>query len=211
MLRGATPMTNAPTTHVSLLVRLRDLRDAEAWSEFVEIYGPVVYDYGRRHGLQDADAADLTQEVLRAAAASMGEFRYDPRRGSFRSWLFTVARTKRINLVARQARNPLPSGDTQTNQRLAEVPANGGEQDEETDWDCAFKRRLLDWAISQVRGEVNETTLQAFWRTAVVGTAPKTVSEELGMSVGAIYAARSRVLARLRELIDQARCNPLDA
>jgi len=177
----------------------------------VEIYGPVVYDYGRRHGLQDADAADLTQEVLRATAGAMSEFRYDPERGSFRSWLFTVARTKRINLVARQARNPLPSRDTETNQRLNEVRANGGDPNEETDWDRALERRLLDWAISRVRGEVTETTLQAFWRTAVAGTGPKTVAEELGMSVGAVYAARSRVLARLRELIDQARCDPLDA
>ena len=84
-------MTESPVTRASLLLRLRDPRDVEAWGEFVEVYGPLVYDYGRRHGLQDADAADLTQEVLRAVAWSAGEFRYDPSRGMFRSWLFTVA------------------------------------------------------------------------------------------------------------------------
>ena len=86
-------MIEVPTTRVSLLVRIRDLRDSNAWGEFVEIYGPVVYDYGRRRGLQDADAADMTQDVLRSVAGTIGDFRYDPRRGSFRSWLFTVART----------------------------------------------------------------------------------------------------------------------
>jgi len=66
-----------------LLVRVRDLTDREAWASFVQIYAPVVYRYVRRRGLQDADAADVTQEILRRVAAAMQEFRYDRQRGSF--------------------------------------------------------------------------------------------------------------------------------
>ncbi len=76
-------MTESPVTRVSLLLRLRDPRDVEAWGDFVEVYGPLVFDYGRRHGLQEADAADLTQEVLRAVARSAGAC--DHRRRGLRS------------------------------------------------------------------------------------------------------------------------------
>ena len=96
-------MTDPPPTRPSLLVRIRDPRDGVAWGEFVDIYGPLVYDYGRRRGLQDADAADLTQDVLRAVAAAADRFAYDPARGAFRSWLFTVTRTKLLDSVRRAA------------------------------------------------------------------------------------------------------------
>ena len=85
-------MTPSDATRPSLLVRIRDARDREAWGQFVEIYAPLVYDLARRRGLQDADAADLTQEVLRSVSGAIGRLDYDPARGTFRSWLFTVTR-----------------------------------------------------------------------------------------------------------------------
>src|SRR5262249_56151209 len=94
-------------TRASLLVRLRDPRDGAAWREFVERYGPVVYGYVRKQGLQDADAADLCQDVLAAVAGAVGRLNYDPNRGSFRNWLFTVVRRKLINWRATRA-NKLP-------------------------------------------------------------------------------------------------------
>ena len=83
-------MTNPPTTRPSLLVRIRDARDAEAWREFVRLYSPLVYRFARRKGLQDADAADVTQDVMRAVMSSVRRLDYDPDRGSFRGWLFTL-------------------------------------------------------------------------------------------------------------------------
>src|SRR5262249_62066862 len=85
-------MADSPTTQWGLLARSRDPRDGDAWAEFVEVYAPLVYGLARRHGLQDADAADLTQDVLRSVARAAPRFAYDPRRGSFRGWLFPVAR-----------------------------------------------------------------------------------------------------------------------
>ena len=95
-------MVEWPNTRASLLARIRDARDDQAWSQFVDLYAPVVYRYARRQGLQEADAADLTQEVLRAVARSVGRQGYDPGRGSFRNWLFTLARNRVCNFRTRR-------------------------------------------------------------------------------------------------------------
>jgi RNA polymerase sigma factor (sigma-70 family) len=200
-------MYKVPTTRASLILRVRDFRDSEAWDEFVDAYGPVVYDYGRRHGLQDADAADLTQEVLRSVAGAIEGFRYDPSRGTFRSWLFTVARTKRLNLVNRRDRDHLTGGDPDFDRRLNQLPATNDDESEAEEWDHAFKQRLLDWAAEQVRHEVSEATWQVFRRTAIEGANPQTVARDLAMSVGAVYAAKCRVMARLRDKVHSAECD----
>ena len=69
-------------------------QDSRAWPEFVEIYSPIIFEFARRYGLQDADAADVMQEVLRSVSRSIGNFRYDRERGSFRGWLMAVARSR---------------------------------------------------------------------------------------------------------------------
>src|SRR5262249_21126201 len=85
-------MPSVPETRRSLLVRLRDPRDHRAWEDFVALYGPVAYRFLRRRGLQDADAADVMQNVLNVVAGSMSRFDYDPALGRFRAWLFEVVR-----------------------------------------------------------------------------------------------------------------------
>lgn len=87
-------MTNVPNTQASLLVRLRDPQDHSAWERFVDLYAPLVYGFVRKRGLQDADAADLTQDVLRQVAGAVDSFAYDKARGSFRGWLFAVVRNR---------------------------------------------------------------------------------------------------------------------
>jgi RNA polymerase sigma-70 factor (ECF subfamily) len=197
-------MAKTPTTRASLLVRIRDGRDGLAWSEFVEVYGPLVYAYGRRQGLQDADAADLTQDVLLAVAGAVGDFAYDPARGLFRSLLLTVARTKSNTLHRRLARQVRGSGDSGAAQRLDELP-DGGRA--EAEWDQECQQRLFDWAVEKVRGEFTEKTWQAFWRTAVEQARPADVATALGLSVGAVYMARSRVTGRMREQVERVRCD----
>ena len=90
-------MADIPSTRASLLVRLRDPRDEAAWTEFVDLYAPLIYGYLRRQGLQDADAVDVSQEVISAVAGAVSRLEYDPKRGSFRTWLFTVVRRKLSN------------------------------------------------------------------------------------------------------------------
>jgi len=191
-------MADFPSTRASLLVRLRDRQDETAWTQFVDLYTPLVYGYARKRGLQDADAADLSQDVLSAVAGAVGRLEYDPKRGSFRNWLFTVVRRKLSNWRAAQERRARGSGDTGTQRLLEACPvANGTDAEWEADWE----RRLFAWACEQVRPNVSDATWQAFWRTAVDDQSGKQVAADLGMSVAAVYLARSRVLARLKELI----------
>src|SRR5438270_7260333 len=105
-------MEQSPATRASLLVRLRDPHDKEAWGQFVQLYAPVIYGFARKRGLQDADAADLMQEVLRSVSRAAGRLEYDPSRGSFRGWLFTITRNKVFNFLEGRSRRLVASGDS---------------------------------------------------------------------------------------------------
>jgi RNA polymerase sigma-70 factor (ECF subfamily) len=190
-------MTTSPHTRPSLLVRIRDAADREAWRQFVELYAPLVYRFARRRGLQDADAADLTQDVLQAVARGSARLEYDPQRGTFRGWLFTVARNKLHTFLKRKQRLLRHTEDVDFS-LLAEP-----EQDEAAVWEQEYEQRLFDWAAEQVRGHFQDSTWQAFWQTAVDNKPPREVADRLGLSVGAVYIAKSRVLARLREQVQQ--------
>jgi RNA polymerase sigma-70 factor (ECF subfamily) len=194
-------MHDAPATRPSLLVRIRDPLDEAAWGQFVDVYAPLVYGYARRHGLQDADAADLTQEVLRAVAAAVGRLEYDPRRGSFRGWLFTVVRNDLRTFLDRSRRQARAAGGSDALRLLDQQPDPGG--DPEALWQAEYERRLFRWAADRVRQDVEARTWQAFWQTAVEGRGAREAAGRLGLSVAAVYMAKSRVLARLKELVRQ--------
>jgi RNA polymerase sigma factor (sigma-70 family) len=190
-------MAEIPVTRVSLLARLREGKDEGAWSQFVDLYAPVVYGYLRKQGLQDADAADLCQDVFTAVAGAVGRLEYDPCRGAFRNWLFTIVRRKLWNWKARKERT-LAGGDSGTQALLEQHPAPEEDADE---WSVEWELGVVAWASAQVRRDVSDATWQAFWKTAHDGKSGKEVAAELGLSVAAVYHARSRVLTRLRELV----------
>jgi len=194
-------MAEIPPTRASLLVRLRDPRDEAAWTEFIDLYVPLIYRYARKQGLQDADAADLSQEVLRAIAGAVGRLEYDPRRGAFRNWLFTVVRRKLSNWRRAQRNRPDGRDALATNHLLEQCPMPpAGEAAWETEWED----RLFAWACEQVRPTITASTWQAFWRTAIDGQPTRQVAADLDLSVTAVYLARRRVLARLKELVRSA-------
>ena len=195
-------MSDALATRLSLLVRLRDARDGGAWSQFVELYAPLVFGFARKHGLQDADAADLTQDVLQAVSGGIQRLDYDPRRGSFRGWLFTVARNKLRNFLAARRRPGRGTGGAATQQLLQGLPAR--EEDQAAWWDQEYQRRVFSWAAEQARGAFRDSTWQAFWQTAVEGRSGPQVARALGMSVAAVYLAKGRVMARLKQVIQEA-------
>jgi RNA polymerase sigma factor (sigma-70 family) len=194
-------MGDSPTTRSSLLVRIRNGQDHEAWNRFVDVYGPPIYGFARKYGFQDADAADLMQEVLRAVAGAAERLEYDPQRGSFRGWLFTVVRNKIRNFLASPGREIRGTGGTDAQALLAELPARANEHQKQ--WDLEYDQRLFTWAAEQVRREFEEKTWKAFWQTAVEGKNAKQVSQHLEISVGAVYIAKSRVLSRLKEQIKE--------
>lgn len=185
------------TTRQSLIQRVRDSNDAEAWSVFVEIYGPLVYQYGRRHGLQDADAADLVQDVLGEVASCIGRFSYDAEMGRFRNWLLVIARYKLSHHVRKNG-HQRGTGDTGVLRMLEQQSAP---DDLAEHWEKEYRSHLFGWAAEQVRAEVNERSWLVFWNTAVEGRTAAEVANSLRMKVGSVYVVKSRVLLRIRELI----------
>ena len=189
-------MTAMPSTRASLLVRLRDPGDNDAWRQFVQLYAPLVYAFARRRQLQDADAADLTQEVLRSVMIAARKLEYDPGRGSFRGWLFTVTRNKLLDQRERQRRGQ-GAGGTSAQEVLSQHPA----PEDEALWDQEFRHRVFTVAAEHVRQEFEKGSWQAFWATAVEGKKAPEVAQALGLSVGAVYIAKSRIQARLKERV----------
>src|SRR5438552_3268599 len=152
-------MQESPATRASLLVRLRDGSDADAWQDFVRLYAPVIYGFARKRGLQDADAADLMQDVLRSVSAAAHRLEYDPRRGTFRGWLFTVTRNKVFNFLESRSRRVVGSGDSRVQERLEQ---HAGADGLSGDWEADYQRNLAARAMEQVQGEFQAATWEAF-------------------------------------------------
>jgi RNA polymerase sigma factor (sigma-70 family) len=194
-------MTFSPTTRASLLFRLRDSQDHEAWVQFVSLYEPMAYRLLRRHGLQDADAREVMQELFMAVSRSID--RWDPakERGSFRGWLRRVARNLVINWLKQRERRVIATGGSDLQAMLDMLPA--ASDPETVEFDKELRRALFQRAAEQVRREVQPATWQAFWETAIVGTSPADTAAKLGMRVGAIRVAKCRVLARLQAAVNE--------
>lgn len=194
-------MSEIAQTRPSLLLRIRDGNDSEAWEQFVDLYAPLVFRYGRRRGMQEADAADLAQEVLWEIAGSIEKLNYDRQLGRFRSWLYKVTQYRFIHWYKRQVRAAVGSGDSKTQLSLEQlVDENSNDNDK---WDIDYQRHLFQWAAERVKRQFRESTWMAFWQTAIEGRTPKSVASELNISVGAVYIARNRVTGRLRKAIEE--------
>lgn len=191
--KGNPPAVQA--TRATLLIKIRNPSDSQAWSEFVSIYAPLLYGYALKAGLQDSDAADLAQDALQQVVRHIQKFDYQPERGSFRGWLLTIARNFIRKQFKRDHLQPRGSGDTLQMQLLGEYAS----PEEASQWELEYRKRLFELAVDRVKHEFRPTTWQAFWRTAVEGADGLTVGQELQLSVGAVYIARSRVLGRLRQ------------
>lgn len=187
-------MHEFPDTRPSLLLRVRDPDDHRAWEEFVAIYRPLVVRLARRRGLQDADSQDLAQAVLAAVAKGIEQWTPDPERARFRSWLTTIARNAIFNQLSRRRPDSAVGGD----HPLAEIAVSADDEDE---LEQERRRELFRWAAKQVRPEFAEPTWRAFWLSTVEGLTVEETAQELEKTIGAVYAARSRVMRRLREKV----------
>ena len=185
-------MDDLPKTPPSLLLRIRDARNRDAWSEFVAIYSPLVYRYSRRRGLQPADGADVTQEVFRAVARSIRRFDYDARRGRFCAWLITVTRSKLRDFLARREREAQGAGGTAA---LARLEAAASADDEQAFVEAEYRRCLFDWAAKETRGEFEDTTWQAFPPPLIMS--PPKFSDVSATLVEGPYSTEEKVLAFL--------------
>ncbi len=195
-------MLHAPTTRSTLLLRLHDKRDDEAWRQFVELYAPAIYGMCRGRGLQEADAADISQDVLRMVAD--GPLTFDPDKGAFRSWLYGIVRNKLYDFLQKQDRLPAVPGDSGMMDLLRNAPDPA---DESELWERQYQRQLFSLAAEKVRAVVGDSTWQAFWKTAVDGIPAREVALQLEMSEGAVYVAKSRVVARIKKHVTEIERN----
>jgi RNA polymerase sigma-70 factor (ECF subfamily) len=183
-------------------VQLRDGANHGAWQEFMKLYSPMVYGFARKRGLQDADAADLMQDVMRSVSTAIGRLDYDRQQGTFRGWLFTITRNKVFNFLSAKKGKAQASGDSSTNRILEE---HAGHDEAEDEWELEYQKRLASIAMDRVKHEFQPNTWQAFWLTAVEGVAAAEAARQVGISPGAVYVAKSRILARLREEVEAMR------
>jgi RNA polymerase sigma-70 factor (ECF subfamily) len=182
-----------PATPVSLLQRIAGSGDAEAWERFVRLYTPVLYHWVRRTGLQEADAADLVQEVFEVLVRRLPSFRYDATR-SFHRWLYTVLRNRWRDHLRRRAAASASRGSAPTEPAMPDAVANWIDED--------FRAHLVRRALRIMQCDFQPATWRACWEVVVAGRPTTEVAAELGLTVGAVHAARFRVLGRLRRELE---------
>jgi len=186
------------TTSASLLQRLRDPAEQPAWERFVKLYTPLLLGWAHRAGLTGQDAADLVQDVFVVLVRKLPLFEYDRGKG-FRAWLRTITLNKWRDRVRQQAIRPAAADPAQFDD-LAEPSGDDPFSEGE------YRRQLLRAALEMLRPEFQETTWRAFLEHGLAGRSAQEVAAELKMKPGAVYAAKFRVLARLRaemaELVD---------
>lgn len=179
----------------SLLERLRE-QDPDAWRWLVRVYYPLVRGWCQRSRLQAEDAADVAQEVFRVLAGNVARFRREGRQNSFRGWLWGI--TRRQLLAHWRQHKLMAAGGTAAQQRFEAIPAPEVEEPSAQEL-VTDRQQLLRRALELLRPTVEDRTWQAFWRAAVEGHAPAGIAADLGISVNAVYAAKCRLLRRLRD------------
>lgn len=178
------------STSPSLLLRLRDRADQEAWSRFVQLYTPLLVHWGRRAGLADADLRDLVQEVFTLLLAKLPEFEYDERQ-TFRGWLRTVTLNKWRELSRKRRIDPVSSHALLWSELPDDATVNF--------WEQEYNEVLVARAMHLMQRHFAPQTWRACLETVVQGRSAADVAAELGISEASVYQARSRVLRRLRE------------
>jgi RNA polymerase sigma factor (sigma-70 family) len=188
------PEDSGFSTRPSLLLRLRDPRDAAAWRTFVDVYGPLVYRHARRRGLRHEDAEDVTQRVFGRIAAAIRSFDYQPDLGRFRAWLGTVVRNE-INSFLRQDKDAARAKGGDADPALENVAAPAAD----TEWTAEFNAHLLQVALERCRPHFEAPTWHAFERVWLEQTPAAQVAHEFRQPIDWVYVAKSRVLKQLVE------------
>jgi RNA polymerase sigma-70 factor (ECF subfamily) len=200
-------VTHDSGTRISLLGRLRrDPEDQAAWADLVTHYGGKIHAWCLRWGLQEADAQDVTQDVLLKLSKAMKDFTYDPAR-SFRAWLKTLTHHALSDFLESRSRAALGSGDSKTGSLLSTVEAR---EDLLQRLEAEFDRELLEVAMTRVRLRVAPQTWNAFRLTAVEGLSGAEAAERIPMQVAQVFVAKRRVQKLLQEEVAKLEQNGPD-
>jgi RNA polymerase sigma-70 factor (ECF subfamily) len=179
-------------TRPSLLLRIRDPRDAEAWRAFVDVYGRLVYRHCRGRCLRHEDAENVTQEVFAQVSQSIRRFEYCPELGRFRDWLGTVTRNE-VNRFLKKEAHAFRGGADE------EALEGAAARAEDTAWAEAFNAHVLETALARSRPHFEEPTWRAFELVWVEKRPAAQVARELDVPIDRVYVAKSRVLERLEQ------------
>lgn len=187
-------MSEFPETRDSLIQSLGDPANEKAWTEFEQLYTPVVLAMAKRRGMQDADARDVSQQVLISVSRAVADWQPGQGKPPFRAWLSVVARNAITKALAR-APSDRGAGSTSVLSRLNAEP----DPSASAEMARAARRQLILTLVEQVRNEFSPEVWEAFWLSAIEGLPVSEVAGTLRKSPGAIYVARYRVIARIRD------------
>lgn len=191
-------MTPFPETCDSLIVHIKDAGNRTAWERFVSIYRPVIFRSAIARGLQEADAQDLTQQVLLAVASAIPRWEKRNESTRFRHWLRRITRNAIMNALTRRRPDQARGGSSLGELVFGELVVDS-ETESLIDWE--YRRELFLRAKEVVSGEVQVGTWRAFELTAIDGLSNREAATALGKSLGTIYTARCRVMQRLQATV----------
>ncbi|MFI5457190.1 MAG: sigma-70 family RNA polymerase sigma factor [Isosphaerales bacterium] len=189
---------DAGTTNPTLLNRLCDWRDHEAWVDFVTRYDPVIRSTSRRYRLDAESTDELCQRVWIDLARRMRTYRYDPGK-TFRGWLRRLCQSRAIDLLRKKNADAVLSLEDQPAESLLQDASDGIDAEEAAAWERPLLLRLAAEVQDGVRRRVEERTWQVFWNIAVEGQSVREASEAAGISYYTAFAAQKRVRRMLRE------------
>lgn len=195
-------MLQSPSdTRASLVLRLRDQNDLAAWDEVLAVYRPLVLRMALKQGLQRADAEDVVQNVFVAVFRSVDDWLAKPQRGRFRSWLLGICRNVALNTLNRHPKGGVGVGGSDALDMLNQL------QDSDpkfaSEFDLEYQRQVYRWAAEQLQKSTNALYWEAFYRTHILGNDIRNVAKELGIEIGTVYVARSRVMSQLKDKVKQ--------
>ncbi len=195
-------MAQFPETRISLIIRLAAANDVDAWREFAELYAPAVFSLARMRGLQTADAEDFVQELLLAVARAATRWQPDGERARFRTWLYAVSKNLLADHFSKRLAQQFVANDVDVHDTSNANCLASQSVDLEQQFDLEYRRATFQRAAKVVRERVQATTWQAFEATAVHDEPAESVARRVGLSVGSVYVARSRVLKLIRQEVE---------
>jgi RNA polymerase sigma-70 factor (ECF subfamily) len=183
-------------TRQSLLLRAQT-GEENAWKDLTDLYRPLIIGWLNRQGVPAGDLEDLSQDVLVSVVKHLPNFEHSGNRGAFRSWLRTIVCSRTTDYWRATVESIPASGGSGATAALQQIM--DPDSDLNRQWDEEHDRYVLRCLLDLVEQEFEPTTLRAFRRLALEGASGAQVAGELGLSVAAVYVAKSRVLQRIRQ------------
>jgi RNA polymerase sigma-70 factor (ECF subfamily) len=184
-------------TSMTLLNRLQHADDSEAWQQLLGLYGPLLAAWLRKYDVQAADSDDLVQEVLMAVSKNLTAFDHNGRPGAFRAWLRSIMVHRLRTFWRTRGRHAQSPGDSDIERRLSQLDDPASEMSQL--WNRQHDQHIAQRLLAACQQHFTAETWNAFTRVAIDGQRPDIVAAELGISLNAVFIAKSRVLSRLRQ------------